>query len=149
MKIRKQHAATVMPRPIEVTIANLHRLNAYPKGTVFLAYKVAVMQPSDGIGWSPVYRKKRPVFKYKPGSVMFVRNANTDRREGCGRGVNVATKAWCSGCYSSLSRKRVMYSMRRYSMWSVLFTKEDIAVVPTGSYGKFRLFQGTLWEVVA
>jgi hypothetical protein len=54
--------------------------------------------------------------------------ANTDASENCGAGINVATLDWCLKEYRP-----------GYRILIVEFTAKDIAAIPTGTDGKFRL----------
>lgn len=59
--------------------------------------------------------------------------ANTDPREQCGAGINVATLDWCLRNYST-----------GYRVLVVEFTAADIACIPTATDGKFRLHRCTV-----
>ena len=66
--------------------------------------------------------------KYPVGAHIEVPNANTDASVDCGAGVNVATLDWCLREYQD-----------GYSVRIVAFMAADIAAIPTGTDGKFRL----------
>jgi len=66
--------------------------------------------------------------KYKVGGQYEVANASTDPHEGCGAGIHVATLPW------------VMREWRKgYKVLLVEFWADDIACIPYGTDGKFRL----------
>jgi hypothetical protein len=64
---------------------------------------------------------------YKVGKSVKAK-ANTDANEHCGAGINVATLDWCLREYRP-----------GYRILIVEFTAKDIAAIPTGTDGKFRL----------
>ncbi len=66
--------------------------------------------------------------KYARGKVVAVKNANTNEEDQCGAGINLATLDWC------LSEWRPGYKILVCE-----FTKRDIAAIPIGSDGKFRV----------
>ena len=66
--------------------------------------------------------------KYEVGEIYEVANANANPGETCGTGINVATLDWC------LREWR-----EGYRILVVEFKKEDIAAIPYGYEGKFRL----------
>ena len=70
---------------------------------------------------------------YQIGRSYEVAAANTDPLEQCGAGINVATLDWCLMNYSA-----------GYRVFIVAFTAADIAVIPTATDGKFRLFRCTV-----
>jgi len=67
---------------------------------------------------------------YQIGQSYEVADADTDANESCSRGIHVATLDWCLRHYSS-----------GYRILIVAFTAQDIAAIPTGGEGKFRLFR--------
>ena len=67
---------------------------------------------------------------YKIGATIKVDDANTDPTEHCAAGVNVATLDWCLREWKE-----------GYRVLIVEFTAADIAVIPTATDGKFRLFR--------
>ena len=67
--------------------------------------------------------------KYEIGATLEIKNADTDSRNRCAGGINVATLPWC------LKNWRP-----GYRVLLVEFTKKDIAAIPMGD-GKFRLFR--------
>jgi len=70
---------------------------------------------------------------YRIGETVEVSNADTDPTVNCGAGINVATLDWC------LREWR-----EGYRVLVVEFTAQDIAAIPTGSDGKFRLHRCTV-----
>ena len=70
---------------------------------------------------------------YRLGETVEVSNADTDPTVNCGSGINVATLDWC------LREWRA-----GYRVLVVEFTAQDIAAIPTGSDGKFRLHRCTV-----
>lgn len=69
-------------------------------------------------------------FEYHVGCKLEVSDANSDPTLFCGAGINVATLDWC------LSRWR-----EGFHIMIVEFTAADIAVIPTATDGKFRLYR--------
>ena len=65
---------------------------------------------------------------YEVGGTYEVANANTDAGEQCAAGINVATLDWCLREWQP-----------GYRVLVVEFTAADIAAIPTGTDGKFRL----------
>ena len=65
---------------------------------------------------------------YKKGKIVSVKNTNTDENTACGAGVNLATLDWCIKEWRSGMKILVCE-----------FTKRDIAAIPVGSDGKFRV----------
>ena len=67
---------------------------------------------------------------YRVGETVEQADADTDENTDCGVGIHVATLDWC------LSRWQP-----GYRILVVEFTAGDIAAIPTGTDGKFRLFR--------
>ena len=65
---------------------------------------------------------------YEIGQSYSVEDADTNPSEQCATGINVATLDWC------LKEHRT-----RYRVLIVEFEAKDIAAIPTGTDGKFRL----------
>jgi hypothetical protein len=66
--------------------------------------------------------------KYQKGRVASIDNANTDEKQHCGAGINIATLDWC------------MKEWREgYRILIVEFTAKDIACIPIATDGKFRV----------
>ena len=70
---------------------------------------------------------------YAIGEVVSVNTANTDPQEQCGAGINVATLDWCLANYQDGHRVLILE-----------FTAADVACIPTGTDGKFRLHRATV-----
>jgi hypothetical protein len=71
--------------------------------------------------------------RYGIGKSIEVKNANTDVSVACGAGINVATFDWCLREWRP-GRKILV----------VEFEAKDIAAIPTGTDGKFRLHRCTV-----
>ena len=67
---------------------------------------------------------------YKIGQSYEILNANTNEQEACAAGINVATLDWCLRGWQE-----------GYRILIVEFTAQDIACIPIGSDGKFRLYR--------
>ena len=67
---------------------------------------------------------------YKIGEEVEIKKANTDEFNNCGEGINLATLDWCIKEYKE-----------GYKILIAEFTKKDIACIPIGSDGKFRVFR--------
>ena len=67
---------------------------------------------------------------YEIGSSCVEQDADTDETKQCATGINVATLDWCLREWRS-----------GYRILIVEFTAADIAAIPTGTDGKFRLFR--------
>ena len=67
---------------------------------------------------------------YKIGESVEIKDADTDELKDCGKGINLATLDWCIKEYK-----------KGYKILIAEFTKEDIACIPIGSNGKFRVFR--------
>ena len=65
---------------------------------------------------------------YRIGEIVMVQDADTDEAKDCGPGINLATLDWCM---------REWRPGRRILM--VQFTAAEIAAIPIGSDGKFRV----------
>jgi len=77
---------------------------------------------ASGNGFKPI--------TYKIGRNYRVKDANTDCREYCGAGINLATLDW------------VMREWREgYRILIAEFKAKDIAAIPTATDGKFRVFR--------
>lgn len=64
----------------------------------------------------------------KNGAYLEGAYADTNPHEDCGRGIHVATLDWCLNQWSA-----------GYRIFVVQFEKDDIAAIPYGQTGKFRL----------
>ena len=65
---------------------------------------------------------------YEVGKTYEVAEANTNEHEPCGAGINLATIDWC------LNERQ-----RNYRLLLCTFNPEDIAAIPYGTDGKFRV----------
>ena len=65
---------------------------------------------------------------YEVGESYEVEDADVDETVSCGAGINVATMDWCLGEWQP-----------GYKILIVSFTAKDIAAIPLGTDGKFRL----------
>ena len=80
------------------------------------------------------YRTVYQRFQYNIGkSYDFTEETNPDPLVTCGAGLNVATMDWCIRYYNDKDR-----------ILKVEFTAKDIACIPLGSDGKFRLYRGKI-----
>ena len=80
-------------------------------------------------GYSPIHTGCSPIH-YKIHTTISVSNANTDNRVICGAGINVADIEWVKNNWKSGSK-----------LLLVSFHAKDIAAIPYGTDGKFRLFK--------
>ena len=62
------------------------------------------------------------------GAAIEEGNANTDEQAECGRGISLATLPWC-----------LREWIEGYRIFVCEFTAEDIAAIPIGTDGKFRV----------
>jgi len=76
---------------------------------------------------SPIHHKR---LKYIMGEEVCETEADTNDREQCGAGINVATLDWCMREWQITNRILV-----------VEFTAADIACIPVGTDGKIRLWR--------
>jgi len=67
---------------------------------------------------------------YEIGKTYTEEEANTDEYEQCAKGINLASLDWC-----------VMEWKKGYKILMVEFMAQDIASIPVGSDGKFRVFR--------
>jgi hypothetical protein len=67
---------------------------------------------------------------YKVGESVEEKDADTDEKKDCGKGINLATLDWC-----------IREWKKGYKILIAEFTKDDIACIPIGSHGKFRVFR--------
>ena len=68
--------------------------------------------------------------KYIVGETVEELNAETNEFKDCGAGINLATLDWC-----------IREWQKGYKILIAEFTKDDIACIPVGSDGKFRVFR--------
>ena len=67
---------------------------------------------------------------YEVGKSYEVKDADTNADQDCGAGINVATLQWCLQSWQE-----------GYKVLIVEFTAKDIACIPNGTDGKFRLYR--------
>ncbi len=96
----------------------------YDQPGIIRAYKI-VNKDNEGI-----YSRENnyPIIVYEIGKEYQVENPDKDENNQCGAGINVATLDWCIKEYK-----------KGYKILVVEFTAKDIACIPIGSDGKFRL----------
>lgn len=70
---------------------------------------------------------------YEVGNFYEEMNANTDETKGCRQGINLATIDWCLKEWKD-----------GYRIFICEFEAKDIAAIPIGSDGKFRVFRCTV-----
>jgi len=68
--------------------------------------------------------------RYEVGQAYEVADANTDERQDCGPGINLASLDWCLRAWRP-----------GYRVLVAEFTAADIAAIPIGSDGKFRVYR--------
>ena len=68
--------------------------------------------------------------EYFVGKSYEVADADTDEYQQCAKGINLATLDWCIKSW-----------VEGYKILIAEFKAKDIAVVPTASDGKFRVFR--------
>lgn len=72
---------------------------------------------------------------YRVGAFVQAKKVQRDPFSLCGEGINLATIAWCQATRKTLSPK-----LQKGSQIVVAaFTKGDLAVIPKGSTGKYRV----------
>lgn len=69
------------------------------------------------------------ITRWDTGAVLWEGDVNTDPEDPCGAGINVATLDWCLANHWPAHRVLI-----------VEFTAADIAAIPAGTDGKFRLW---------
>ncbi len=98
-------------------------------------------QPGNIVAYKLVTPKGKGPFngglEYEMGSVVEVLDACTDATVDCGSGVNIATADWC------LKEWKPGHRILR-----VQHTAADIAAIPVGSDGKYRVFRCTVLNEV-
>lgn len=120
---------------------------------------VAFKRSTDG-GQSPHFPNNLPKLVCKAGAVLRVPGADTRARTQCGAGVNVADAKWVfldgsapsyeafksyiGGPVPSWEERR--RPVRGVRFWRVTFHKSDIAAIPQGTDGKFRVFNALVVE---
>ena len=91
-------------------------------------------QPEKIVAYKLVNSQNVGPFKggitYEIGKTYTEEEANTDEYEQCAKGINLASLDWC-----------VMEWKKGYKILMVEFMAQDIASIPVGSDGKFRVFR--------
>jgi len=89
-------------------------------------------QPDKIIAYKIVNEKNEGIYNggiiYEIGKTYEVKDADTNEQNECGKGINLATLNWCLREYK-----------KGYKILMAEFTKEEIAAIPIGSDGKFRV----------
>jgi hypothetical protein len=89
-------------------------------------------QPGKIRAYKLVNNKGEGIYKggivYKKGEIVEVKNANTDESAQCAEGISLATLPWC-----------IREWEEGYKILVVEFTAKDIAAIPFGTDGKFRV----------
>ena len=67
---------------------------------------------------------------YEKGKSYEVKDASTDENEQCAKGINLATLPWCMKEWQ-----------KGYRILVAEFTAKDIACIPLGNDGKFRVYR--------
>jgi uncharacterized protein YjbI with pentapeptide repeats len=91
----------------------------------YLTGKIQAFKLVDAKGMSPIHSKR---LQYEVGKVVEEPNANTDPGSHCGAGLNVADLPWVLREWSQGQR-----------IFLVEHTAKDIACVPHGTDGKYRV----------
>jgi hypothetical protein len=87
--------------------------------------KIRAYKMVTGDGFSPIYTSR---IHYQVGKTYSVKGANADANQAYGSGINVASMDWVIRNWRTGNR-----------IFVVEFTKKDVAAIPIGSDGKFRL----------
>ncbi len=91
--------------------------------------KIRAYKLVDADGRSPIHSSGNSGnLKYKKGETIEATNADCDENRDCAKGVNVATLDWCMKSWC-----------KGWRILVVEFAAKDIAVIPTGTDGEFRL----------
>jgi hypothetical protein len=88
---------------------------------VLRAYKIVNKKNNEGAFVGGI--------KYEIGSTYEVPNASTDEKVLCAPGIHLATLNWCKDKYNPKDHRIVVAE----------FNREDVAVIPTKTEGKFRV----------
>ena len=67
---------------------------------------------------------------YEQGKSYEVKDASTDENEQCAKGIHLATLPWCMREWK-----------KGYRILIAEFTAKDIACIPIGNEGKFRVYR--------
>ena len=120
----------------DLSRANLSRANLYGAAGINKYLSTSLQMLRDQPGKIRAYKLVTPSgygpfnggLQYEIGKVASVEDANTDETVQCGAGVNLATLDWCLREWSE-----------GYRILIAEFTAKDIAAIPLGSDGKFRV----------
>jgi uncharacterized protein YjbI with pentapeptide repeats len=88
--------------------------------------KIRAYKLTNSNGTGPYY----PQFVYKVGETYKENNADTNENTQCSAGISLATMDWCLKEWKP-----------GYRIFIAEFTRRDIACIPVGSDGKFRVSQ--------
>jgi hypothetical protein len=94
------------------------------------AQRMYKLVKDDGTGWGNgqgLYPEAEAII-YEIGNSYAVADANTDETVDCGAGINLATLRWCMEGWQP-----------GYRILLAEFTAADIAAIPIGTDGKFRV----------
>jgi hypothetical protein len=86
-------------------------------------------------GKSPT-RSGSEALTYRVGDIVSVKKADKSKSVDCSYGINLASKDWI--------KPKVLYGS--YRVFACEFEIEDLAAVPSGSDGKFRVFKCEVME---
>ena len=91
-------------------------------------------QPGKIIAYKIVNNRNEGIYNgglvYTIGATIEEKGADTNEFKNCGEGINLATLDWCMREWKP-----------GYKILLAEFTKEDIACIPVGSDGKFRVYR--------
>ena len=94
--------------------------------------RILLDQPGKIRAYKLVNEKNEGIYKgglvYKKGEMVSTKKANTDENEQCAEGISLATLPWC-----------IREWKEGYKVLVVEFTAKDIAAIPFGTDGKFRV----------
>lgn len=118
-------------------------------------YELALIatMPDDGIIYAykavrkvdlrgPYQYRGRSYMTYTMGKIMKCRNANTNIFTLCGAGISVAPKSWAENLVSNRSAYTDACLLRKLK-----FYKRNIACIPAGTDGKFRVHRCRVVEL--
>lgn len=79
-----------------------------------------------------------PKIKYEPGKDYEVKDANTDEKQNCAAGINIASQEWVKTSSNQTDQRWFAFE----------FDSSDIAAIPAGQHGKIRCFRVTCVDEV-
>src|SRR3989338_44034 len=113
--------------------ANLWGAKNFNKYTTTPLYGM-LDQPGKIIAYKIVNNRNEGIYNgglvYTIGATIEEKGADTNEFKNCGEGINLATLDWCMREWKP-----------GYKILLAEFTKEDIACIPVGSDGKFRVYR--------